>query len=179
MSRIGNKPIAVPQGVKVQCQPTAVLVEGPKGKISHGILSPITVSTASNQVVVKRPSNSIEDKVKHGTMRSTIQNMVKGVHEGFQKRLLIEGVGFKAALTGKQLTLNLGFTHPIVVEVPEGLKVTIKTPTDIEIDGVNRQQVGHFAAIVRGFYEPEPYKGKGVRYSDETVRRKAGKSVTK
>lgn len=179
MSRIGNKPIQVPQGVKVQCQPNAVLVEGPKGKISHQILKPITVSTANNQVIVKRPSNSIEDKVKHGTMRSVIQNMIKGTHEGFQKRLLIEGVGFKAALTGKTLTLNLGFTHPVVVDVPEGIKVTCKTPTDVEIDGVNRQQVGFFAAIVRAHYEPEPYKGKGVRYSDETVRRKAGKSVTK
>lgn len=179
MSRIGNKPIQVPQGVKVNCQPTAVLVEGPKGKISHNILAPITVSVANNQVIVKRPSNSIADKVKHGTMRSVIHNMVNGAHAGFQKRLLIEGVGFKAALAGKTLTLNLGFTHPVVVEVPEGLKVTVKTPTDIEIEGVNRQQVGHFAAVVRAYYEPEPYKGKGVRYSDETVRRKAGKSVTK
>lgn len=179
MSRIGNKPIAVPQGVKVQLQPNAVLVEGPKGKISHPILSSITVTTANNQVIVKRPSNSIQDKVKHGTMRSTIQNMIKGTHEGFQKKLLIEGVGFKAALQGKTLTLNLGFTHPVVMEVPEGLKVTVKTPTEIEIDGVNRQQVGHFAAVVRAHYEPEPYKGKGVRYSDEVVRRKAGKSVTK
>ncbi len=179
MSRIGNKPIQVPSGVKVQCQPTAVLVEGPKGKISHVILEPITVASANNQIVVKRPSNSIQDKVKHGTMRSVIQNMIKGTHVGFQKRLLIEGVGFKAALAGKSLTLNLGFTHPVVVEVPEGIKVTCKTPTDIEIEGVNRQQVGHFAAVVRAYYEPEPYKGKGVRYSDETVRRKAGKSVTK
>lgn len=179
MSRIGNKPISVPQGVKIQCQPTAVLVEGPKGKISHPILAPITVASANNQVTVKRPSNSIEDKVKHGTMRSVIQNMVKGASVGFQKRLLIEGVGFKAAVTGKSLTLNLGFTHPVVVEIPEGLKVTCKTPTEIEIEGINSQQVGHFAAVARAYYEPEPYKGKGVRYSDETVRRKAGKSVTK
>jgi large subunit ribosomal protein L6 len=179
MSRIGNKPIAVPQGIKVQCQPTAVLVEGPKGKISHNILAPITVSSANNQITVKRPSNSIQDKVKHGTMRSVIQNMIKGASEGFAKKLLIEGVGFKAAVTGKTLTLNLGFTHPVVVEIPEGIKVTAKTPTDIDIEGVNRQQVGHFAAVVRAYYEPEPYKGKGVRYSNETVRRKAGKSVTK
>lgn len=179
MSRIGNKPIQVPQGIKVQCQSTAVLVEGPKGKISHGIMAPITVSTSNNQVIVKRPSNSIEDKVKHGTMRSLIQNMIRGTHEGFQKRLLIEGVGFKAAVTGKTLTLNLGFTHPVVVAIPDGIKVTAKTPTDVEIEGVDRQQVGHFAAVVRAYYEPEPYKGKGVRYSDETVRRKAGKSVTK
>lgn len=179
MSRIGNKPIQVPQGVKVQLQTSAVLVEGPKGKISHVLLAPITVSAANNQIIVKRPSNSIADKVKHGTMRSVIQNMIKGTHEGFQKKLLIEGVGFKAALAGKTLTLNLGFTHPVVMEVPEGIKVTCKTPTEIEIDGVNRQAVGHFAAEVRAHYEPEPYKGKGVRYSDEVVRRKAGKSVTK
>jgi large subunit ribosomal protein L6 len=179
MSRIGSKPIQIPQGVKVQCQASAVLVEGPKGKISHGILAPITVASANNQIVVKRPSNTIQDKVKHGTMRSVIQNMIKGAHEGFAKKLLIEGVGFKAALAGKNLTLNLGFTHPVVLDVPEGIKVTCKTPTEIDIEGVNRQQVGHFAAVVRAFYEPEPYKGKGVRYSDETVRRKAGKSVTK
>lgn len=179
MSRIGNKPIQIPQGVKVQCQPGAVLVEGPKGKINHPILAPITVVSDKGQVVVKRPSDSIEDKVKHGTMRSVIQNMIQGAHQGFQKRLLIEGVGFKAALTGKSLTLNLGFTHPIVVEVPEGIKVACKTPTEIEIDGVNSQAVGHFAAVIRAYYEPEPYKGKGVRYSDEVVRRKAGKSVTK
>lgn len=179
MSRIGNKPILIPQGIKVNCQPTAILVEGPKGKMSTTILAPITVASANNEVRVKRPSNSISDKVKHGTMRSLIQNMITGTHEGFKKRLLIEGVGFKAAVAGKTLTLNLGFTHPVVVEIPEGLKVTAKTPTDVEIEGVDRQQVGHFAAIVRAYYEPEPYKGKGVRYSDETVRRKAGKSVTK
>jgi large subunit ribosomal protein L6 len=179
MSRIGNKPIQVPQGVKVQCQSGAVLVEGPKGKMSIQLMSPITATTANNQVIVKRPSNSIQDKVRHGTMRSLINNMIVGTSQGFQKRLLIEGVGFKAALAGKTLTLNLGFTHPIIVEVPEGIKVTVKTPTDVEIDGMDRQKVGHFAANVRAFFEPEPYKGKGVRYSDEVVRRKAGKSVTK
>ena len=179
MSRIGNKPISVPQGVKIQCQPTAVLVEGPKGKISHPMLAPITVSVANNQVVVKRPSNSIQDKIKHGTMRSLIQNMIKGSHEGFQKRLLIEGVGFKAQAAGKKITLLVGFTHPVDLEAPEGVTVETPKPVQVLVKGIDKAKVGFFAAKIREVFPAEPYKGKGIRYSDEVVRRKAGKTVTK
>jgi len=179
MSRIGKKPIQIPQGVKLQVEKSSVMAEGPKGKRTETILEPITIVIEKDQVVVKRPDDTIQSKMRHGTVRSLMTNLILGVTEGFNKKLLIQGVGFKAALKGKTLTLNLGFSHPVDLEVPEGINVKCATPTEIHVDGIDKQQVGAFAAKVRAFYKPEPYKGKGIRYSDEVVRRKAGKSVAK
>lgn len=179
MSRIGAKPVSIPKGVTVKTDGSSVAVEGPKGKMKLALLKPIQVKVSATEVVLARPDDTIRNKTLHGTMRSHIQNMVTGVSEGFAKKLLIEGVGFRAALAGKKITLALGFTHPIELIVPEGLTIKIPVPTEIQLEGSDPQQVGYFAAKIRSFYEPEPYKGKGVRYSDEVVRRKAGKSVSK
>lgn len=179
MSRIGNRIISVPEKVNISISAAKIKVEGPKGKMEVNLISPITAECQNRVLKIIRTDDSIATKVKHGTVRSLAASAINGVLKGFSKRLLIEGVGFKAAVQGKKLTLNLGFTHPIHLEIPPTLTVAAATPTDIEITGVDRQIVGEFAAKIRAFYEPEPYKGKGVRYSDEVVRRKAGKSVAK
>jgi large subunit ribosomal protein L6 len=179
MSRIGKKPIAVPNGVKVLLKGNQVHVEGAKSKLSTPLLVPITVDIKDSVVMFKRPDNSIPSKTRQGTMRSLVLNMIEGVTTGFKKNLIIEGVGFKAAIQGKKLILNLGFSHPIELLIPEGLVVKAASPTELSIEGVQKEAVGHFAAKIRSFYEPEPYKGKGVRYSDEVIRRKAGKTVAK
>ncbi len=179
MSRIGNKLIEIPDKVVVKSVGGAILVEGPKGKLSQMPLSPIKVTIENNTIVCKRPNDSIPNKVKHGTTRSLINNMVKGVTIGYEKKLLIEGVGFKAQIKGNSINLLLGFSHPIDLDIPSGLEVKAVTPTEVTIGGIDKQLVGFFAAKIRSFYVPEPYKGKGIRYSDEVVRRKAGKSVSK
>ena len=179
MSRIGNTPIKLPSGVKVTLKPASVAVEGPKGKLEEPCLAPIKVEVKTDEIIVSRPSDSIANKVKHGTVRSLINNMVIGVTTGFKKTLLIEGVGFRAQTPGKNLNLQLGFSHPIEMPIPEGLTVIAVSATEISVEGSNKQHVGQFAAQVRAHYKPEPYKGKGIRYSDEVVRRKAGKSVAK
>ncbi|MFT5206504.1 MAG: large subunit ribosomal protein L6 [Candidatus Omnitrophota bacterium] len=179
MSRIGNKIIEIPANVVVKNVGGAILVEGPKGKLSQVPLSPIEVSIDKNIITVKRPNDSIPNKVKHGTTRALINNMVKGVTLGYEKKLLIEGVGFKAQVKGNSINLLLGFSHPIDLDIPTGLEVKTATPTEVTIAGIDKQLVGFFSAKIRSFYEPEPYKGKGIRYSDEVVRRKAGKSVSK
>lgn len=179
MSRLAKKPIVVPAGVKVALKDNAVWVEGPKGKASRPMLGQIKVQAKDKEILLTRPSNSITDKSLHGTMYRQIENMISGVSKGFQKNLVIEGVGFKAELKGKILALNLGFTHIVEIEIPEGIAVKIGKPTEIAIDGVSKEGVGQFAARVRAVYEPEPYKGKGVRYANEVIRRKAGKAVVK
>jgi len=179
MSRIGAKPIALPDGVKIKIDSEKVAVEGPKGKLSAALMKPITVKVADKKVILERPDDSIPSKVKHGSMRSLIEGMVRGVSEGFTKRLSIEGVGFKSAVQGKKINLALGFSHPVVLDIPQGIEVKCAKPTEIEISGICKQTVGFFASKIRSCYEPEPYKGKGVRYAGEVVRRKAGKSVAK
>jgi large subunit ribosomal protein L6 len=179
MSRIGRKPLDVPKSVKLALDNGVVNVEGPKGKMSFQMHPRIKVSLKDNALVFERPTNQTTDRALHGTMRSVVANMIKGVTDGFAKELLIEGVGFKAQIQGKSLNLLLGFTHPVVFAVPEGLTVEAPKPTHLVIKGVDKVKVGHFAAKIRKVYEAEPYKGKGVRYVDEVVRRKAGKTVTK
>ena len=179
MSRIGQKPIEIPKGVKLVINQSQVNVEGPKGKLSFSVNHRIKTNLKENILVLERQSDSIPDKSIHGTTRSVIFNMIKGVTDGYMKELQIEGVGFKAAIQGKQLNLALGFTHPVIFDIPEGLTAETPKPTIVIIKGVDKVKVGHFAAKIRKVYEAEPYKGKGVRYAGEVVRRKAGKTVTK
>ena len=179
MSRVGKKPIAVPSGVKLAVAGSQVTVEGPKGKLQFRMSSRVSADLKNNILTLGRQSDEKSDKALHGTTRSIMASMIKGVTDGFSKELLIEGVGFKAAVAGKQLQLSLGFTHPVVFDIPEGLTVTAPKPTTLTIAGVDKVKVGHFAAKIRKVHEAEPYKGKGVRYAGEVVRRKAGKTVTK
>ena len=179
MSRIGLKPIEVPKAVKLQVDKGHVNVEGPKGKLSFTIHPRMKATLKDNVLTVARPSDMVMDKALHGTTRSVIANMIQGVTNGYSKELAIEGVGFKAQLQGKSLNLSLGFTHPVIFEVPEGLTAETPKPTQIVIKGIDKVKVGQFAAKIRKVYEAEPYKGKGVRYLGEVVRRKAGKTVTK
>ncbi len=179
MSRVGRKPIEVPKNVKLALDHAAVNVEGPKGKLSLHMSPRIKATLKENILTVERPTNQKGDRALQGTTRSLIFNMIKGVTDGFSKELLIEGVGFKAQLQGKQLNLLLGFTHPVLFDVPEGLTVETPKPTQVVIKGIDKTKVGHFAAKIRKVYVAEPYKGKGVRYAGEIVRRKAGKTVTK
>ena len=179
MSRIGQKPIEIPKGVKLAVNQGQVNVEGPKGKLSFLVNPRIKTTLKENILLLERQSDSIPDKSIHGTSRSVIFNMIKGVTDGFMKELQIEGVGFKAAVQGKQLNLALGFTHPVIFDIPEGLTAETPKPTIVIIKGVDKVKVGQFCAKIRKVYVAEPYKGKGVRYAGEVVRRKAGKTVTK
>ena len=179
MSRVGKNPIEIPKTVKLAVVNDQINVEGPKGKLSFRVHPRITATLKDGSLTFTRPTNQKMDKSLHGTTRSCVANMITGVTEGYSKELLIEGVGFKAAMQGKQLNLLLGFTHPILLDVPPGLTVEVPKPTTVIIKGVDKVMVGHFAAKIRQKFVAEPYKGKGVRYSDEVVRRKAGKTVTK
>lgn len=179
MSRVGKKPIEIPKTIKFSVTNGLVHVEGPKGKISFTINPRVKAEVKDGQLTVTRPTNQKTDKALHGTTRSVIANMIQGVTEGFSKELQIEGVGFKSALAGKKLSLSLGFTHPVEFDIPEGLTVEVPKPTIIIVKGVDKVLVGLFCSKIRKVYEAEPYKGKGVRYAGEVVRRKAGKTVTK
>lgn len=179
MSRVGKKPIEVPKNVKLAIAPGAVNVEGPKGKMSFAVSPRVQVAVKDNVFTVSPVTNQKNDRALQGTTRTVVSNMIKGVTDGFVKELAIEGVGFKAQMQGKALNLSLGFTHPVVFDVPEGLTVETPKPTQILVKGSDKVLVGLFAAKVRKVYEAEPYKGKGVRYLGEIVRRKAGKTVTK
>jgi large subunit ribosomal protein L6 len=177
MSRIGKIPVAIPPKVKVEVKDRSVSVEGPKGKLDWALPRQASVKVENNSIVVSRQNDDAESKALHGLSRALIQNMVKGVSEGFVKKLEIQGVGFKAAVTGSNVTLNLGYSHPIVYPIPAQIKVTVEENTKLTIEGPSKQLVGQVAAEIRSFYPPEPYKGKGVRYSDEKVKRKEGKTV--
>ncbi len=179
MSRIGKKPIEIPKGVKLSVANQDIHVEGPKGKLQFKMSSRVKASVKDNLVTFERLTNQKTDGALQGTARSVVANMIKGVTDGFSKELAIEGVGFKAQVQGKQLNLSLGFTHPVIFDVPEGLVVESPKPTQVLVKGIDKVKVGHFAAKIRKVYEAEPYKGKGVRYLGENVRRKAGKTVTK
>lgn len=178
MSRIGKKPVEIPAQVKVAVRGSRVSVEGPKGKLEWDVPPPIQVAAADNKVTVANPEGeSREAKSLHGLTRSLLHNMVKGVTDGYLKKLQIQGVGFKAVVKGQKLELDLGYSHTINYDIPAQIKVTVGEGVNITVEGPDKQMVGQVAAEIRGFYPPEPYKGKGVRYADEQVRRKEGKTV--
>src|ERR671934_543183 len=175
VSRIGRQPIQLPPGVSVSITGGRVMVNGPLGELSQEVPSRMKVEQENGSVVVTRPSERGEDRALHGLTRSLIANMVEGVTNGFQKRLEIQGVGYRAALRGTDLELNVGFSHPVVLKAPAGITFEVPTPTEILVKGIDKQQVGQVAAEVRKTRPPEPYKGKGIRYEGEYVRRKVGK----
>ncbi len=177
MSRIGKKPVVVPAGVKVTVQGQNVNVQGPKGKLDLKVHNRLKVSFKDNQVLVERPTDARTDRALHGLTRSLVQNMVVGVTQGYTKELEIVGVGFKAQVKGKVLNLALGYTHPIDFNIPEGIEIKLPNPTRVVVNGFDKQLVGQVAAEIRLFYEPEPYKGKGIHYVGEVIRRKQGKTV--
>jgi large subunit ribosomal protein L6 len=175
MSRIGRKPIEVPDSVTVEIAPGGVSVKGPKGELSQSLSSSMTVEQEDGTVIVKRPTDRGEHRALHGLTRSLIANMVEGVTEGFEKRLQIQGVGYRAQLKGRNLELALGYSHPVSIEAPEGIEFEVPQQTEIIVRGIDKQLVGQVAADIRKRRPPEPYKGKGIRYSDEQVMRKVGK----
>ena len=177
MSRIGKKPIDIPDKTKVAVNGQAVTIEGPKGKLEWLVPSPIKVEMKEGKLLATSSRLDRVGKSRWGLSRSLLANMVEGVNRGYAKKLLIEGVGFRATMQGQNLSLALGFSHPIVFPIPPGIKITVTENTQILIEGVDKQLVGEVAARIRRFYPAEPYKGKGVRYEGEQVRRKAGKTV--
>ncbi|MFL5920055.1 MAG: 50S ribosomal protein L6 [Gaiellaceae bacterium] len=175
MSRIGRQPIEVPAGVSISILPGRVMVNGPLGELTQQVPSRMQVEQQESAIVVTRPTERGEDRALHGLTRSLIANMVEGVTNGFQKRLEIQGVGYRAALRGTDLELNVGFSHSVVLKAPQGITFEVPTPTEVIVRGIDKQQVGQTAAEVRKVRPPEPYKGKGIRYEGEYVRRKVGK----
>jgi large subunit ribosomal protein L6 len=178
MSRIGNKAVEIPDKVKVNIdEKGGVSVEGPKGKLDWKLPRQIRASVKDNRVSLVREAETRSVRALHGLSRSLVHNMVQGVSEGFTKQLAIEGVGFRAAVQGSTLNLSLGFSHPIAFSIPKDIKITVADNTKITVQGVDKKLVGQVAADIRRFYPPEPYKGKGVRYAGEQIRRKVGKTV--
>lgn len=177
MSRVGRKPVTVPKGVQVDVTGLTLKVKGPKGELSRTFVPPVSIALNGADVVVSRPSDAPSVRALHGTTRALIQNMVTGVNQGFSKALVVEGVGYRAEMKGKQLVMALGYSHPVPVDPPNGISFTVdeKTKT-ITISGIDKELVGQVAADLRSWRPPEPYKGKGLRYSDERVRRKPGKA---
>lgn len=179
MSRIGKQPIDVPAGVTVKLEGQVITVKGPKGELSRTLHPDMKINVDANVITVERPSDEKNHRALHGLTRALIHNMVIGVTEGFKKELEIQGVGYRAQMKGKKLALTLGFSHPLELDAPEGITIECPSATQIVISGMNKEHVGEFAAKVRKYREPEPYKGKGIRYVGEHVRRKAGKAGTK
>lgn len=177
MSRIGKQPIPVPSGVEVAINGNEVTVKGPKGTLTRTFDKDMIIELEDGAIVVKRPSDERRHRSLHGLTRTLIANMVQGVSEGFQKELEIVGVGYRAALKGSDLDLSLGFSHPVVVKPEEGITFEVPAPTKIIVKGIDKQRVGQVAAEIRKIRPPEPYKGKGVRYAGEHVRRKLGKAA--
>ena len=175
MSRIGRKPISVPEAVTVEVAPGRVAVKGPKGELQQVLSAEMKVEQSDGVLTVDRPTNRGEHRALHGLTRSLIANMVEGVTEGFEKRLEIQGVGYRAQLKGKNLELALGYSHPVSIEAPEGIDFEVPQPTEVIVRGIDKQLVGQVAADIRKRRPPEPYKGKGIRYRGEHVARKVGK----
>ena len=175
MSRIGNRPIEVPASVNVALSPGRVQVNGPLGELSQQVPARMKIEQRDGELVVSRPTERGEDRALHGLTRSLVANMVEGVTKGFEKRLEIQGVGYRAALRGTALELNVGFSHSVVIQPRAGITFEVPVPTQIVVKGTDKQQVGQTAAEVRSVRPPEPYKGKGIRYEGEYVRRKVGK----
>jgi len=177
MSRIGKQPIVIPPKVKVAVNGQKVSVEGPKGKLNMELHRRTSLKVDGDKIMVSRQGDDAEAKAMHGLSRALVNNMVKGVSEGFVKRLGIQGVGFKAAVQGKNVNLSLGYSHPLLYPIPDQIKVTVEENTKLTIEGPDKAMVGRVAAEIRSYYPPEPYKGKGVRYENEKVVRKEGKTV--
>jgi large subunit ribosomal protein L6 len=175
MSRIGRQPIPVPEAVTVEVEPEVVRVKGPKGELSERVQRELGVEQQNGEILVTRPSDRGEHRALHGLTRSLIANMVQGVTEGFEKRLEIQGVGYRAQMKGRNLELALGYSHAVPVEAPEGIEFEVPVPTEVIVRGISKQAVGEIAAQIRKKRPPEPYKGKGIRYKDEYVARKVGK----
>ncbi|MCI2242506.1 50S ribosomal protein L6 [Adlercreutzia faecimuris] len=176
MSRIGKMPIAVPAGVDVTIDGTTVTVKGPKGELTRTFQPMMTITRDGDELIVTRPDDTREAKAFHGLTRTLLHNMVEGVSAGFSKKLQLVGVGYRAALKGKDLEMQLGYSHPVLVEAPEGITFEVPSQTEIIVTGPSKEQVGQVAANIRKWRKPEPYKGKGIRYEGEHVRRKVGKA---
>ena len=179
MSRIGNRIIDIPPGVKITPGEANVEVKGPSGTLNSSLFEGITVNQEGTQLTVKRANDSKSLRAKHGLVRALIQNNIIGVTDGFSKTLILQGVGYRAQVKGKNLVMNLGYSHDVVFEQPSDIKIEVPEPTKVKISGINKQRVGQIAAQIRSFRKPEPYKGKGVRYENERIRRKAGKTGKK
>lgn len=177
MSRVGKKPIDIPAGVKANISGSTINIEGPKGKLEYTFDNRFKASLKDNKIFIQRPSDSIKDASRHGLIRSLIHNMIIGVTKGYSKELEIRGVGFKAQVQGKKLTMQLGYSHPVIYDAPEGITIQAPKPTQIIVSGIDKAKVGEVASELREFYLAEPYKGKGIRYVGEYVRHKAGKTV--
>ena len=175
MSRIGRQPIELPSGVNVSLLPGRVMVNGPLGELTQEVPARMKIEQAESVITVSRPTERGEDRVLHGLIRILIANMVEGVTKGFEKRLELQGVGYRAALQGSDLRLDVGYSHPVVIKAPQGISFEVPTPTEVIVKGIDKQAVGQIAAEVRKVRPPEPYKGKGIRYQGEYVRRKVGK----
>lgn len=176
MSRIGNKVVVLPQGVEVKQNGNEITVKGPKGELTRTFSADIKMNIEGNEVTFTRPNDSKEMKTIHGTTRAIFHNMVVGVSEGFQKALELIGVGYRAQLQGKKLVLNVGYSHPVEIEAPAGIEIEVPANTQVVVKGISKEAVGELAANIRGVRPPEPYKGKGIRYVGEYVRRKEGKT---
>jgi large subunit ribosomal protein L6 len=176
MSRIGRLPVPVPSGVEVTLNGQEVTVKGPKGTLSHTVIEPITVVQEAGQLLVQRPDDERDSRARHGLTRSLLANMVTGVTTGFAKTLEIVGVGYRVQARGRDLEFALGFSHPVPVKAPEGITFEVQAPTRFVVSGIDKQQVGEVAATIRKLRKPDPYKGKGVRYQGEVIRRKVGKA---
>jgi len=179
MSRIGKKPVIVPKGAKFSMSGSTIAIEGAKGKLSLVVPSKIIVEAKEDKIFVTRQANDKQTLANHGTIRARIVNMFVGVTDGHKKRLEIQGVGFRAQVVGQKITLNLGFSHPVVIEIPNEIKIKSATPTELEFESHDNVILGNTVAKVRKIKPPEPYKGKGIRYAGEIVKRKQGKTVTK
>lgn len=176
MSRIGKLPVAIPSGVEVKLDDRTVTVKGPKGELSQVVPEPISVAVEGDEVIVTRPNEERESRSLHGLTRTLIYNNVVGVTEGYSKSLEIVGTGYRVVAKGKDLEFSLGYSHTILVEAPEGITFNVEAPTKFSVSGIDKQQVGEIAARIRKLRKPEPYKGKGIKYANEQIRRKAGKA---
>ena len=179
MTRVGKSPIPIPDGVEIDVGTARIKVKDPKGSLHEDYDPALTVAIEENEVRVSRPNDKPEMRAKHGLTRALINNMVQGVTQGYEKTLEIQGVGWRATMEGKSLTLALGYSHPVKIEPPDGIEFSVDGNTTIKVSGISKQQVGQIAANVRAWRKPEPYKGKGIRYQGEYVRRQVGKAGTK
>ncbi len=179
MSRIGRKPISLPPGVEVKIEENIITVKGPKGVLAQAIPEDINIDQQEKELVVTRPSDAKKHRAMHGLARALVANMVTGVTTGFEKKLEMVGVGYRAQMQGKKLVLNIGFSHPVEIDPPQGIEFEVPALTKITVKGIDKQLVGNTAADIRAIRKPEPYKGKGLRYENETIRRKAGKTGAK
>lgn len=176
MSRIGKKPITIPKGVEVKVDGDTISVKGPKGSLSRNLDTEMTVKVEENEVIVERPSDHRKHRAMHGTVRSLVANMVEGVTNGYSKTLELVGVGYRAQKKGSNIVLNVGYSHPVEVNPIDGVELEVPSQTQIVVKGIDKEKVGAQAANIRSIREPEPYKGKGIKYSDERIRRKEGKT---